>query len=212
MKTVIANAIAQFKSVLDYLRLKQLAGVMLAGFLLLLSTACSSGVNAQTPAKGPSYRSDTSYKANLQSGSDHNPYSGTKGNQRERYKPTQKKVGGMNNYNDDPKYDNAATQAQTDKFISRVEKNLKKQPDSPQALLHNIRDRNPLDDKAQEFSSNVTNVAQDLKTTLSEGTKKGVKNLQANTERAKNKLPQILEAAKQNALVDRAGQVVQDRA
>ena len=232
MKTMILDAIAQLKSLFNPFRLKQFAGVALAGFFLMFSTACSSGVNAQTPEKGPSYRSDSSYRSNIKSDSASNPYSGTMGTQRELYKPTQKKVGGINNYNDDPKYDNDATQVQKNKLINQVERNLKKQADDPQELVQNIRDRNPLDDKAREVSRNVKSATQDLKTDLSEGTKRGVKNIQANTERAKDNLPHIFEEAKQNAsgagddfrdgvrdlstgakrAVDRASSEIQDKA
>lgn len=182
MKDLISNLLANIVSNLKKLQLKQVAIVALAGFLVIFSTACSSKVADAT-----------------ESVSNPNPYAGQGGMQKEMYDAVQRPAGGMNNYNDDAKYDSKATQAQSKKYVERAQNNLKNGVDSPQEAVDNLIQKNPLGDKIQEAAKNVQQSSEKLQKDIAKGTERGVKNIKQNVERAGDAAPQAVDQAKQNA-------------
>lgn len=182
MKGLISNLIANIVSSLKRLQLKQAAIVMLAGFLLMFNTACSSNVADATKAVG-----------------DPNPYTGQGKMQKEMYDAVQRPAGGMNNYNDDAKYDSKKTQMQTKKYVERAQDNLKNRVDSPKEAVDNLRRENPLGDKLQESAKNVQQGAEKVQKDLAKGTEQGMNNIKQNLERASDAAPQVVDQAKQNA-------------
>ena len=223
MNRLIPGAIATMNSFLKLLSIKQVLIAALASFLLLSTTACGAGSDLKASSGG--YKADpNAYKNSVNNeGTDY---------QRELYKPTQQPQGGMNNYNDDPQYGKKATKADAQRLVNRAERNLEQKAESPQELLKNVRDRNPLGQQARDASRNAGDVTEELKDDLSEGTQKGVQNLKRNIEQARQAVPKIVEEAKQNAqdagkdaqssakdlsrgvqrATDRATDAVQDRA
>jgi len=221
MNGFLTNASDRVNSFVKTLRLKQVLVVTLVGLLVITSTACS----AADPR--------TSNNVGLNQGSyGASPYDKNDGPTRELYKPTQKREGGMNNYNDDPKYDRAETKAQRDKMVQRAEENLSRRATSPKDVFSNIKNDNPLDDKARDTSESIKASADKLVNDFSEGTRKGSRNLQENLDRASDSAPRIFNEAKRNAqgavddvregtggileggknVIDRAGDAVRDRA
>ncbi|MEX0270348.1 DUF6658 family protein [Leptolyngbyaceae cyanobacterium UHCC 1019] len=182
MKDLISNLIADIVSSLKKLQLKQIAIVMLAGFLLMFNTACSSKVADATKAV-----------------SDPNPYAGQGKLQKEMYDAVQRPAGGMNNYNDDVKYDSDKTQMHNKKYVERAQGNLKNRVDSPKEAVSNLRRENPLGDKAQESAKNVQQSAEKLQKDFAKGTERGINNIKQNLERASDAAPQVADQAKQNA-------------
>jgi membrane-associated HD superfamily phosphohydrolase len=182
MNDLIFKRIAKIGSSLKKLQFKQVLLVALVGFVVLFNTACSSKVADAT-----------------QSAANPNPYTGQGKMQKEMYDAVQRPAGGMNNYNDDAKYDSDKTQMQTQKSINQVKGNLKKRVDLPQDLVENIRDTNPLGGKLQETAENVQKSAEKLQKDLVKGTDRGIDNIQRNVEQARNAAPQVFEQAKQNA-------------
>lgn len=182
MKDLISNLIANIVSSLKKLQLKQAAIVMLAGFLLMFNTACSSKVADAT-----------------ESVSDPNPYAGQGKMQKEMYDAVQRPAGGMNNYNDDAKYDSDKTQMQNKKYVERAQGNLKNRVDSPKEAIDNLRQENPLGDKVQESAKNVQQGAEKLQQDFAKGTERGINNIKQNLERASDAAPQVVDQAKQNA-------------
>lgn len=182
MKDLISSLIANIVSSLKKLQLKQVAIVMLAGFLLMFNTACSSKVADATKAV-----------------SDPNPYVGQGKPQKEMYDAVQRPAGGMNNYNDDAKYDSDKTQMQNKKYVERAQDNLKNRVDSPKEAMSNLRQENPLGDRAQESAKNVQQSAEKLQKGLAKGTERGMNNIKQNLERASDAAPQVVDQAKQNA-------------
>lgn len=215
-----SNAIARVTSFVKTLRLKQALIVTLVGLLVVTSTACS--------AADP--RSSNNVGVN-QGNYGASPYDKNDGPTRELYKPTQKREGGMNNYNDDPKYDRADVKANADKMVQRAEKNLERRATNPKDVFSNIKNDNPLDDKARETSQSIQSSTDKLVNDFSEGTRKGTRNVQENLNRAGDNAPRVLNEAKRNAggaiddvsegtggileggknLVDRAGEALQGR-
>ncbi|PZV12182.1 MAG: hypothetical protein DCF22_12915 [Leptolyngbya sp.] len=182
MKDIISNLLTNIVSNLKKLQLKQVAIVMLAGFLVVFNTACSSKVADATNAV-----------------SNPNPYAGQGKVQKEMYGAVQKPAGGMNNYNDDAKYDSKATQAQSKKYVERAQGNLKNRVDSPQEAVDNLRQKNPLGDKAQETAGNIQKSAEKLQKDFAKGTERGISNIKQNADRVSDAAPQVVEQAKQNA-------------
>ncbi len=187
----ISSAIASLLVWAKQLRLKQAFLVTLAGVFVLMSTACSSKADAQMPPAG---------KAPLQSANPTNPYDKDTGPQTDLYKTTQRPQKGMNNYNDDARYDKDATQADAQKLIKQVQKNLKNRATNPGDVVENVQKNNPLGEKAREFSRNVGDKTEQLKEDFAQGTQRGIRNLKANAENAKNDAPQVFEEAKRTAI------------
>jgi hypothetical protein len=190
MKTLISNAIANITSVVQSFGVKHLLAVTLAVFLAITSTACSA-TSAKTEPR--------SEAANPVSLTTNNSYDKNTGSKRELYKPTQKPQGGINNYNDDPKYDGAAAKADSKKLVKKVEENLQNRAKNPKDVVENIRDRNVLGEKANDISRNITNSADNLKDDFAEGTERGVRNLKINADRASENVPRVVDEAKDNA-------------
>ncbi len=182
MKDLISNLLANIVSNVKQLRLKQVAIVMLAGFLVLFNTACSSKVADATKAV-----------------SNPNPYAGQGGMQKEMYDAVQRPAGGMNNYNDDAKYDSKTTQMQNKKYVQRAQSNLKNRVDSPQEAVDNLLQNNPLGDKVQEAAKNMQQGTEKLQKDLAKGTERGMNNIKQNLDRASDAVPQVVDQAKQNA-------------
>jgi ElaB/YqjD/DUF883 family membrane-anchored ribosome-binding protein len=188
---VISNAIASLTRAAKQIRLKQVFLVIVAGFFVLTSTACRS-----TP-----YTQASNVEAvELRSANPTNPYDKDTGPQHELYKATQRPEQGMNNYNDDARYDHDATQAETQKLIKRVEKNLKNRATNPGDVVENVQKRNPIGEKARDFSRNLGEKTEQLKEDVAEGTQQGIENLKNNIGNAKDNAPKVFEEAKQTAI------------
>ncbi len=183
MNTLLTAAIATIKTFISSLQLKQAFIAGLACFFLFSATAC--GTNPTQAMDTPSYDSS-------------NPYAKDTGPKRELYKPTQKREGGMNNYNDDPRYDQASTKAEAKEMVKNAERNLQKRATNPKEALDNARERNQLGNNLRQSSKNIGDATEQLKDDFSKGTEKGIKNLKANADRAKNAIPDIVDEATQN--------------
>ncbi|MDX2232358.1 MAG: hypothetical protein NW220_22175 [Leptolyngbyaceae cyanobacterium bins.349] len=223
MHGLMSGAIARVATFARSLRLRQALIVTLIGLLALTSTACSGATDARSA-------DNVGVKQGYYGSS---PYDKNDGPTRELYKPVQKREGGMNNYNDDPKYDRADVKANVQERVRQAAENLNKnQAHNPKEVFSNIKNRNPLDDKAEQTSDSITKSAEKLANDFSEGTRKGVRNVQENLDRAGDAAPRVLNESKRNAqgalddvregteavlqggknVVGRAGELLQDRA
>lgn len=202
------------------LRLRQALIVTLASLLVITSTACS--------ATDPRSADNVGTKQGYYNSS---PYDKNDGPTRELYKPTQQRQGGMNNYNDDPKYDRQETKAQADRMVQRAEDNLSRRATNPKDILSNIKNDNALDGKARATSESLKSSTDKLVNDFAEGTRKGSRNVQENLDRAANATPRVVNEAQRNVegaiddvregteailqggqnIINRAGEVLQDR-
>ncbi len=182
MNNLMSGAIASIASLVKFFRLKQALIVVLAGFFLLTSTACGARTMASEPGSSGSY-SNTS-----------TPYAKNPGPQRELYAPTQRSEGGMNVYNDDPKYDRDATKARTEKVIQQSEQHLQKRAANPKEAVENMGDRN-IPGELRGLSRNLGDRAEQLKDNVSAGTQRGTRNLKQNLEDAKEAAPDVVNQA-----------------
>lgn len=186
MDSLFSNAIARVIDFVKTFRLKQAIVASLIGLLVVTSTACASRVDAAAPGGTGSYSSS--------------PYDKNDGPTRELYKPTQKREGYFNNYNDDPKYDRDDVKANAAKRVQQAEENLNQnQANNPKEVFANIKSRNPLDDKARESADSISDSTKKLVNDFSEGTRKGTQNVKENVGRAADAAPRIANDAKRNA-------------
>lgn len=147
-----------FISAIKAMQLKRVVMVVLAGVLVLFSTACSrpdtiagkvAGSKNLTPGQSQSYK------------------------------------GGMNNFNDDDSSRlnrDAATNAKAlkDKVQGRLDKNGINSADD---LVDNVRSAEPTK-QAKRFGQDVRNQAEDVKDNLETFGDRGAKNLKRNTDKA----------------------------
>jgi hypothetical protein len=109
-------------------------------------------------------------------------YTERKGQQTELYDGVQPATGGMNQHNDDFRYDRGATQGKTDQMIRQADRNLDKTK-TPKDAVNELKNANPGDNirrNAEAAKNTVGKVTNDI----SEGTKRGTENLKANAKKA----------------------------
>ena len=169
-------------------RFSQVAVPLAASFLLLIGTACSASSPA---ASGP--------------GSTGTGVTGTgstdaaRSNQTELYRTTQAKEGGMNQYSDtDPRQTDKTLGAETKARVDQAKGNLNK-TQSPGDVVDKFQEGRPLGERTKNVVEPAANALDDLKQDVTEGTQRGIKNLQRNTAGAKQNLKETLDQAQDNA-------------
>lgn len=179
----IANIAFNVKNLLSTLFSRK-AGVAIAAMVLLfVSTGCNP------PAPNVVGNSGT--------------YTQRKGQQTELYDGVQPATGGMNQHNDDFRYDAGATQGQTERMIRQAERNLDKAK-TPKDAVDNLKNANP-GDNIRRNADAVKNTLDKVKNDVSEGTQRGTENLKANAKRAQENVKDF-----GNDAVDQAQQAGKD--
>lgn len=147
------------------LRLIKIFTVVVAGFLLLLTQACDRGIAGQPPQPA-------GQPPNVQ-----------------RYDPTKDYPispfeGGMNNFSDvDPRAKAAERTARerADALVRGAERNItRKGVTTPEDYVRNYQEGTPLDERIRRFGEDVGSSAEELQEGVTEGTKRGMENLQEN--------------------------------
>lgn len=152
-------------------QLKKILVVFLAGFLLLISTACSSNNSPQAS------RGNLRTEANVQKLTDQPDY--------DYYDANQPKQGGMNKYNDDPRLDDPKLQKKADELVNKARANLQQRNDSREEytkevsktgeVLGNIK--SDVADKTEQFKRDVSQGAQQRLDTAKDNLEKVSKNV-----------------------------------
>jgi hypothetical protein len=199
MNNFIEQAIASIAPFVKFSRLKQTLIVLFVGFILVATTACGDSSTAASARSRDYNAAPGTYGVNERPSQGSSPYDKGTGPQRELYKPTQKVQGGMNNYNDDPKYDQKGANTKAKGLIDRAESRLQNRATNPKEALDNAQEYNPIPDQAREFSDKVKQSVEDTRENLTAGTQKGVRNLKENVEKARDTAPDVIDQAKQNA-------------
>jgi hypothetical protein len=160
---VASTITSTVKSLFNNLFSKKLGVVLGAIALMFMSTGCNP------PAPNV-----------VGSGRD---YDERVGQQNELYDAVQPNTGGINQHNDDFRYDRGASQGKADELIRNADQKLNRVQD-PKGYVENLKDEvKPVDwtkNSLKGTKERLENVAEDV----SEGTQKGTRNLKANTERA----------------------------
>lgn len=170
--------VSQVFTSLKPIRFARVAIAMVAGFVLMLGTACSPN--------SPSVSGTGSYQQGRKP-------------QTELYQTNQPKEGGMNQYSDtDPRQNTSGLDEKVRSRVKAAERNLDK-VQTPGDLAEEAREAKPLRRGAEDISKRVENTVEDLKDDISDGTQRGIKNLKRNTEQAKRDVGNALDDAGQNA-------------
>ncbi|HIK16189.1 MAG TPA: hypothetical protein IGS53_13025, partial [Leptolyngbyaceae cyanobacterium M33_DOE_097] len=205
MSNLISKLSLGFSAFFKGLRVKQLVAVLLGGFLLAFSTACSSATpRASAPNRSAnqvySRPADQQVKYSTDKAKADSAGTYNLGEQsRELYAPIQKPTDGMNTYNDDLKYESGRPQATAEKLIKNSKENLKNRAENPQELIENARNDNPLGEKARESYENIKGGANAVKRGATEGVREGTSNIKANAKQLSKEAPRVVDKAQQNA-------------
>jgi hypothetical protein len=144
-------------------QLKKVLIVFLAGFVLLISTACSSTNSPQAS------RENVNPRTNVQKLTEQPDY--------DYYDANQPKRGGMNKYNDDPRLENPKLQKKVDKLVEGAKANLEERNDNSVKysddkvsktgqVLENIEEN--VAQKIDKFQKNIKRAADDTSDTLAD--------------------------------------------
>jgi hypothetical protein len=126
------------------------------------------------------------------------------GQQSELYDAVQPNTGGMNQHNDDFRYDRGASQGKADELIRNADKKLQR-VQGPKDYVDNLKDEaKPVEWTKNSLKGTQENLEQ-IKTDVSEGTEKGTRNLKDNSKRAAKNVQEAIDDT-----VDRAGQKGED--
>lgn len=171
------NQISGLVNRLQQFRLTRFALPVLASFLLLFGTACNPS--------SPSVSGTGSYQEGRQP-------------QTELYRTIQPKEGGMNRYSDtDPRRDTSRAATKADQMIRQAERNLNK-VQSREDLADEVREAKPFKQGVNDISGRVEGTIEDLREDISEGTQKGIKNIQRNTSQAQQGVQESFDDTRQN--------------
>jgi hypothetical protein len=149
--------------------------IALSALIILTSTACNPA-SAKVVGTGSSPEGIT----------------GQMGQQTELYDAVQPNVGGMNQHNDDFRYDGSgANKAKAEKLIRRAEQEVQR-VQSPKDYVENMQDNAKIGERTRQFSRELKERTDHLKTDLSKGAERGKDNLKANTEHAVDNIKKSL--------------------
>lgn len=168
--------------IIKSLNFKQVLTAFLAGSLLVISTACSDGNVAQSGGKA---YTDTANKSMSDT--------------YDKYDANQSFEGGMNNYNDDPRYDTKAG-ADTKTLVDRAKS---RQTDDLGEYFGNIGDR---------AGDRINDAKRDVPRTINARKEDTVRDVQQRTDTLKNNLKNAPGEAKKvfEGAKDTAGNAIND--
>jgi ElaB/YqjD/DUF883 family membrane-anchored ribosome-binding protein len=167
------------------IKLRQVLTVFLVGSLFIISTACSNGNVPQAEAK---LDSNTTTKAMSDT--------------YDQYDSNQPFKGGMNRYNDDPRYD---TKAGADRK-GLVDRAKSRQTDNVGEYFSNIGDR--AGDNLEKAKRELPRALEDRKEDTAQDLQRRTSTLKQNLKNAPNEARNVFEGAKdtaKNALDDATG-------
>lgn len=173
MNQQIFNFVSSLK-----VRFSRVAVVLVASFVMLLGTACSSTPSATGTGAGTGATSTSAT---------------------ELYRTTQPEAGGMNRYSDtDPRQNAKALGAEAKARVDQAKGNLNK-GQTPKQFTDEVKSAAPIREGVKDLSDRAGDAIEGLKQDVTEGTQRGVKNLQQNTTDAKQGVKQTLDRAQDNA-------------
>jgi hypothetical protein len=141
-------------------RWNQVLVVLLAGFFLLVNTACSNGSPSSVASKSDSYSSGRLAR------------------------PVEQKKGGMNGYKDvDPRMDTSEVDAKAQTLVNRAKARLQDDR-TPKEVIKDTLDEKPLSERARELSGQVSDSAKNSAEEVVQATQQGVRNLKQSTQGA----------------------------
>jgi F0F1-type ATP synthase membrane subunit b/b' len=157
-------------------RLSRMVVTFFVGFLLLLNVACSPAT-ATTAPKVTGESSSTEKQ----------------GFQTELYDATQDKRGGMNGFDDDVRAGTPSAKAKAKALVDNARRNVKQPAENLKEIPKKVRQ------SAEEIQDNISDRAEQQKDDLVKGTKRGMKNLKGNLDKASKEIPEVVREATEGA-------------
>jgi hypothetical protein len=153
----------RFTSWFQSLRLERVLFVLLAGVILLANVACSNGSPSSVASdNSPGYEAEST----------------------SAYRVRQQPEGGMNGYSDvDPRRDTSETDAKVRDLVKRAEVRIQDDRNPKEVIQDTLKEK-PLNERAREFSNQVSDSTKNAAENASQATQKGFRNLQKNTGNA----------------------------
>jgi predicted small secreted protein len=168
MSNFFAGVSVSISSFLKRIRLEQILVVLLAGVLVLATTAC----NPDSPRSSGS----GSYGERVGQPSGAREFSG---------RADAKNRPDLNTYNDYGKYgsgDDSGLPAKAKELVRNADRNANRQIQDPGDLIENIREGKPFDQRVKDLSDRVGNRAEQFGEDVSEGAQKNFRTLQENVD------------------------------
>jgi hypothetical protein len=150
-------------------KIKNILIVFLAGFVLLISTACS---NMNSPQAS---RENVNPKTNVQKLTEQPDY--------DYYDANQPKEGGMNQYNDDPRVKNPKLQKKVDRLVKGAKENIEERNEERNNFSEKYSD-----DKVSKTGQALGNIKEDASQKIGEFKKDISQGTQQQMDKAKNNL------------------------
>jgi hypothetical protein len=172
----IMNKIIQ---ALESIKLNKIFVVFFAGILLFVSTACSSSNSTDVADRNPG--KDAHVKT----------LSTNKDVDYDYYDANQPKQGGMNKYNDDPRYDRSDLKAKSEELVDRAKANVSKSPDFPGGYVEEVSDA--ASNSYNRLKNNVPRKIDEIKENASEGIQDRFETTKKNLDRASQDISRATE-------------------
>jgi polyhydroxyalkanoate synthesis regulator phasin len=180
-------------------QLKKVLIVFLAGFVLLISTACSSTNSPQAS------RENVNPRTNVQKLTEQPDY--------DYYDANQPKRGGMNKYNDDPRLENPRLQKRVDKLVKGAKANIEEQKEERNNFSEKYSD-----DKTSKTGQALGNIKEDVgqriedfKQDISQGTQQQMDKTKNNLEKTNRNIRRTAENTDKNTADRRNAKDTLDR-
>lgn len=171
-------------STIKSLNIFRVLTVFLAGVILFVSTACSSG---GLQAKGLNLSNNP--RPEVPDSAITNSYEG-----------------GMNDFSDvDPRFDTSRADAEAKDLVNRAKHNLQKSVDSPEQYTRNYKSGTPLGERVENLGEDISESTKELTKGFTKGTERGIENIKSNTQDAADDVADSAENTK-----DKAGYAAKD--
>lgn len=168
---------SRLKNFLTSVKWNQVLVVFLAGFLLLVSTACSR-------PDSPRASGESSYQDHRAQRTDFDA-------------SAPERVGGMNQYRDTTR-DTSAADAKARQLIQNARANENK-VNKPQDFVQNFQEGRPLGDRVRNVAEDVSETAANAAEDFKQGTQRGIRNLRENTQDAADTASRTADQASRTA-------------
>jgi hypothetical protein len=208
----------QIRNFFKSLHPRQFLVALMAGVLLVVSTACNSNPPSSVAGKSDIYQTNPNAAVRDKSGQpgggggaqgqdSYYERAGGPASNIDLYDEVQKPKGGPNQYSDiDPRRDTSGLEAQVRSNIDRSQ-NLTRSDNNPiETVKDTLRERS-IGDRARDFAEEKSRDLQQSSEDLVRGTERGSRNLQKNVENATKNLGKAAERT-----ADRVGDRVEETA
>jgi hypothetical protein len=170
---------------IESIKLNRILVVFFAGILLFVSTACGNSNSTDVADRNPG--KDAHAKT----------LSTDKDVDYDYYDANQPKQGGMNKYNDDPRYDRSDLKAKSEELVDRARANVNKSPDFPGGYVDEVSDA--ASNSYNRLKNNVPQKIDEVKENASEGIQNRFETTKKNFNRASEDISRAAENVSDSA-------------